>query len=192
VDSDGRPLDPASASRTRVQSRVSFADALNVHERRRTQSTLSRNRLDSTAPGHDDYGLEMQDALPALARESFFVIEPFGILTPTVFPLLPVMRTHSNELGHDGVAFPSSDGGHVFNPRTNFIPVEYSPGSRGSGVGSYFGSAPVAEHGETPDEALKRVAAQRRDSSRGSDDDTGRGGSGILGSFRRGLDRLRK
>lgn len=65
ADSDARPLDN-NASRTRLGSRVSFADALDGRERGRTQSTLSRNRL---GPG-DDYALEMQDALPALARES--------------------------------------------------------------------------------------------------------------------------
>lgn len=65
--SDGRALD--NASRTRVGSRVSFADVLDGRERERgrTQSNVSRNR---PIPGFEDYGLEMQDALPALARES--------------------------------------------------------------------------------------------------------------------------
>jgi len=69
--------------------------------------------------------------------------------------------------------------------------AEDSPGagSRGSGVGSYFGSAPFAELGESPDDALRRIAAQRRDSMRGSEDS---GGSGIFGSLRRGLNRFRK
>ena len=84
ADSEGRPLD--NASRARVASRVSFADVLN--ERHRTQSNLSRNRLmDNTTLAHEDY-LEMQDALPALARESFhFVSLPimFSILTSNSF-----------------------------------------------------------------------------------------------------------
>lgn len=100
------------------------------------------------------------------------------------------MRTQS---GHDGVAFPSSDGGHVLGARALYIsPVspEYSPGSgsRGSGVGSYFGSAPFAEQGESPDEALRRIAAQRRDSMRESEESRT---SGIFGSLRRGLNRFR-
>jgi hypothetical protein len=102
------------------------------------------------------------------------------------------MRTHSNEFG--AVAFPSSDGGHVLSPRSNFLPAEYSlgsgSGSRGSGVGSYFGSAPVAEHGESPDDAFRRIAAQRRDSMRDSEDSGSR--NGIFGSLKRGLNRLRK
>ena len=78
VDSQGRLVD--DASRTRVASRVSFADVLN--ERGRTQSTLSRGRLMGTSTSaHDEYGLEMQDALPALARESssFFLRPIFSI-----------------------------------------------------------------------------------------------------------------
>jgi hypothetical protein len=70
VDSQGRLVD--DASRTRVASHVSFADVLN--ERGRTQSTLSRGRLMGTSTSaHDEYGLEMQDALPALARESLLL-----------------------------------------------------------------------------------------------------------------------
>lgn len=67
VDSEARPLD--NASRARVGSHVSFAD-----DRRRTQSNLSRYRMMDSA-SFDGYGLEMQDALPALAREflSFFL-----------------------------------------------------------------------------------------------------------------------
>jgi hypothetical protein len=77
LDSQGRPLE--AASRARVASRVSFADVLN--ERARTQSNLSKNRL--VDPGSDEYGLEMQDALPALARESlrFLAVDIFRILT---------------------------------------------------------------------------------------------------------------
>jgi hypothetical protein len=108
------------------------------------------------------------------------------------------MRTHSNEFAQAGTAFPSSDGGHVLGPRAQFMSAEYSPGSgsRGSGVGSYFGSAPFAEQGESPDDALKRIAAQRRDSvrdsMRGSEDiSEGSSRSGIFGSLRRGLGRLR-
>jgi len=109
------------------------------------------------------------------------------------------MRTHSNELAHAGTAFPSSDGGHILGPRAQYMSAEYSPGagSRGSGVGSYFGSAPFAEHGESPDAALKRIAAQRRDSvlesMRGSEGRSeGSSHSGIFGSLKRGLDRFRK
>jgi hypothetical protein len=65
VDTEGRPLD--DTSRTRVGSRVSFAGALN--ERHRTQSNLSRYRMMDSV-GHDEYSLEMQDALPALSRKS--------------------------------------------------------------------------------------------------------------------------
>lgn len=99
------------------------------------------------------------------------------------------MRTRSHE--HDGVAFPSSDGGHVLSPRGTFMPSAYSvgSGSRGSGVGSYFGSAPFAEQGESPDDALRRIAAQRQDSTRGSDDGSP---GGLFGSLKRGLDRFRK
>ena len=73
---------------------------------------------------------------------------------------------------------------------------EYSPGagSRGSGVGSYFGSATFAEHGESPDAALRRIAAQRRDSvrdsTRGSESE-GSSQGGIFGSLKRGLTRFR-
>ncbi len=108
------------------------------------------------------------------------------------------MRTHSRELVQDGAAFPSSDGGHVLGPRAEFMSAEYSPGSgsRGSGVGSYFGSAPFAEQGESPDAALRRIAAQRRDSvrdsMRGSEDKSeGSSQSGIFGSLKRGLSRFR-
>lgn len=79
ADSDARPLDNnanANASRTRLGSRVSFADALDGRERGRTQSNLSRNRL---VPGSDDYALEMQDALPALARESLLAAVVFSV-----------------------------------------------------------------------------------------------------------------
>jgi hypothetical protein len=65
VDTEARAVD--NASRARVGSRVSFADALN--ERRRTQSNLSKYRTMDNA-SFDGFGLEMQDALPALARES--------------------------------------------------------------------------------------------------------------------------
>ena len=106
------------------------------------------------------------------------------------------MRTHST--ADNGAAFPSSDGGHVLGPRAHFMmDAEYSPasasGSRGSGVGSYFDSAPIAELGESPDDALRRVAEQRRDSVRTSDDSShGVGGGGVFGSLKRGLTRLRK
>ena len=186
VDTEGRQVD--NASRARVGSRVSFADALN--ERRRTQSNLSKYRMMDNA-GHDEYGLEMQGAL---RRESLLFFPPlvymFRILTSKLHFLLLVMRTRSNELGQGGVAFPSSDGGHVLGPHAQFMSEEYSPGagSRGSGVGSYFGSAPFAEQGESPDDALRRIAAQRRDSMRESEDS---GRSGIFGSIKRGLSRFR-
>ena len=197
VDSEARPLE--NASRARVGSHVSFAD-----DRRRTQSNLSRYRMMDSA-SFDGYGLEMQDALPALARESLHFFSPlicFRILTSNLQFLLPlVMRTNSNELAQGGAAFPSSDGGHILGPRAQFMSSEYSPGSgsRGS-VGSYFGSAPFAEHGESPDDALRRIAAQRRDSVRDSVRDSTRGSedrsegssrSGIFGSLKRGLTRLR-
>lgn len=60
-----RPLE--TPARARVGSRVSFADTQN--ERRRTQSNLSKYRMMNNA-SFDEFGLEMQDALPALARES--------------------------------------------------------------------------------------------------------------------------
>ena len=108
------------------------------------------------------------------------------------------MRTNSNELAQGGTAFPSSDGNHILGPRAQYMSAEYSPGSgsRGSGVGSYFGSAPFAELGESPDAALRRIAAQRRDSvrdsMRGSEDiSEGSGHSGIFGSLKRGLNRFR-
>lgn len=134
-----------------------------------------------------------------LVSSFLFFFLAIDILTSNLQFLLPlVMRTHSNELAQGGAAFPSSDGGHILGPRAQFMSSEYSPGSgsRGSGVGSYFGSAPFAEHGETPDDALRRIAAQRRDSvrdsTRGSEDrseDSSR--SGIIGSLKRGLTRLR-
>lgn len=112
-------------------------------------------------------------------------------LTPDPGSLSQVMRTHSHENGQNGVTFPSSDGGHVLGPHADFMSSARSAGSgsRGSGVGSYFGSAPFAEQGESPDDALRRIAAQRRDSMRESEDS---GPSGIFGSLRRGLSRFRQ
>ena len=72
-----RPLE--NASRARVGSRVSFADAQN--ERRRTQSNLSKYRMMNNA-SYDEFGLEMQDALPALASESLL----FFFLAVCMFP----------------------------------------------------------------------------------------------------------
>ena len=78
-------VDPEA--RARVGSRVSFADNLN-NERSRTQSNLSKYRMMNNA-SYDEYGLEMQDALPALARESllfFFSLFPYPNLeTKTSF-----------------------------------------------------------------------------------------------------------
>lgn len=70
TDSPQTRVDPEA--RARVGSRVSFADNLN-NERSRTQSNLSKYRMMNNA-SYDEYGLEMQDALPALARESLLFL----------------------------------------------------------------------------------------------------------------------
>jgi len=72
VDTETRPLD--NASRARVGSRVSFADALN--ERQRTQSNFSKYRTMDNA-SLDEFGLE---TLPALA------CEPLPFFSPLIFP----------------------------------------------------------------------------------------------------------
>lgn len=126
---------------------------------------------------------------------SLFFCSLFPYPNLVVLPL--VMRTHSNELTQGGTAFPSSDG-HILGPRAPYMSAEYSPGSgsRTSGVGSYFGSAPFAELGESPDAALRRIAAQRRDSVRDSMRESegiseGSAYSGVFGSLKRGLSRFR-
>lgn len=154
AQSNGRVMD--MATRSRVISHVSFADAPRPSEDRRRNLDPEKG-MRSSARGNsagDDYAIDFGDALPALA----------------------LMRVKSGDF--DAIAFPSRDS-TALTPTREFLPSvkkdEYFEGMPSTGLG-----------GRTPDEMLKAYASAMASNEKSEEPESSGGVAGnVLASVKK-------